>query len=330
MLLALSACGGQPSGKSVATPIPVEIQTISSCDNLSGRSYVGVVVSEVAVPLRFTLGGTLTAVYVHNGQRVRKGDLLAQVDDTQARSMHESAMATLRQAEDGYNRLKKVYDQGGVTEVRWVQMETDLAKARNAEIMARQSLENCSLRAPRDGVVSGAEAPVGTDMAPMAVFASILDLSQMMVEFSVAENDINQIKPGLMAVATFPAEGQQKLSVKVTDKSLIANPMGHTYKVKARILDADRLSNSLMPGMVAKVNVGAIGRAGVVIPASCVQTVQNGLSVWVVRDSVADRRLIEVGEYVQNGVLVTEGLHDGEIVVVEGGQKLYTGAKVRY
>ena len=330
LLAFAGACSRQQTERRATAPIPVTVQTVASTGSHSDRSYVGTVVSEVAIPLRFTLGGTLTAVYVHNGQRVRKGDLLAQVDDTQARSMHESAKATLHQAEDAYDRLKKVYEQGGVTEVRWVQMETDLAKARNAEIMARQSLDNCSLRAPRDGVISGADAAVGANLAPMAVFASIMDLDQMMVEFSVSENDISQIRTGMFAEATFPVENQQKLQIKITDKSLIVNPMGHTYKVKARIVDQGNLRGVLMPGMVAKVRVDAIGAEGVVVPASCVQTVQSGLSVWVARDSVVQRRLITISEYVQNGVLVTDGLEAGDKVVIEGGQKLYTGARVRY
>ena len=71
-------------------------------------------------------------------------------------------------------------------------------------------------------------------------------------------------------------------------------------------------------------------RQGVVIPAACVQVTTEGKSVWVVQeDSTAVRRRIQIGQYVPNGVLVTDGLQTGDRVVTDGFQKLYKGAKVK-
>lgn len=60
----------------------------------------------------------------------------------------------MRQAEDAYNRLKKVHSEGGISDVRWIEMETDLEKTRQAEVAARKRVEDCVIRAPFDGVVS--------------------------------------------------------------------------------------------------------------------------------------------------------------------------------
>ena len=95
--------------------IDVEVMAVDASNNENFRNYIGTLKSNVEVPMSFDYGGTLTGVYVHNGQVVKKGDILAKVDDRTARSLHETSLASLHQAEDGYERLKKVHDEGGVS-----------------------------------------------------------------------------------------------------------------------------------------------------------------------------------------------------------------------
>ena len=134
--------------------------------------------------------------------------------------------------------------------------------------------------------------------------------------------------------------------VRVVEKGMKANALSHAYPVRAEELGVDKevgdgakLSNSklsncqiislLLPGMVGKVRMQGQQSEGVVIPAACVQVTTEGKSVWVVQeDSTAVRRLIQIGQYVPNGVLVTDGLQTGDRVVTDGFQKLYKGAKV--
>ena len=104
-----------------------------------------------------------------------------------------------------------------------------------------------------------------------------------------------------------------------------ANALSHAYPVRAEVLNKD----GLLPGMVGKVRMQGQQSEGVVIPAACVQVTTEGKSVWVVQeDSTAVRRLIQIGQYVPNGVLVSDGLQTGDRVVTDGFQKLYKGAKV--
>ena len=115
----------------------VEVMVVAADDNTNQRDFVGEIGSETELDLGFPLGGTLTKVAVQNGQRVKKGQLLAEVDATTARSLHNTALATLRQAEDAYERMKNVHKEGAISDVRWVQMETDLEKARQSVVAAR-------------------------------------------------------------------------------------------------------------------------------------------------------------------------------------------------
>ena len=329
LLLLLLGCEERKEQKqNCYSVIPIEYEVVGQTSEEVYRNYVGAVSSEVEIPLVFVYGGTLVELYVHNGQAVRQGDIIAKVDDTSAKSLHETALATLRQAQDGYERLKKVYDDGGISEVRWVQMETDLEKARQSEISTRKHLEQCTLYASQDGVISMDKHLVGENVSPMQTFCRIIDLRKMNVEFSVPEKEIQFVKKGDVAFADIPSLGLKNIELEVVDKSIVANSFGHTYDVKTRVVSDN--ANEILPGMVAKIRMTATALSGIVIPSSCVQTVADGIAVWVVENGKAFRRNIVPSDFVKNGVIVKSGLNHGDTIVTAGYQKLYNGAKVSY
>ena len=330
MLLTLSflliGCGEKTDKKQKYDPtIPVRISVVEIDDDADYRNYVGTLKSEVKIALSFPLGGIITDIYVNNGQNVKKGAIIAKVDETTAKSLHDAALASLNQAEDGYKRLKQVHEEGGISDVRWVQMETDLEKARQAEISTRKHLEDCTIYAPQDGIISMGDRVIGEYMRPSETFCNIIDMNKLMVEFSVPEKEVGMINKGDKAVAEIQALGNIEETIVISDKSVVSNPFGHTYTVKAKInLDG----KDALPGMVVKVRLSISSHSGIIIPASCVQTVSNGLAVWTVKNGKSYRSVIEVGDFVKNGVLVTKGLDFGDTIVTVGYQKLYNGAKV--
>jgi len=322
----LIGCGEKTDNNQKYDPvIPVNVTVVDMNDGSNVRNYIGTLQSEVKISLSFPLGGTITNIYVHNGQKVKKGAIIAKVDETTAKSLHDAALASLNQAEDGYERLKQVHEEGGISDVRWVQMETDLEKARQTEISTRKHLEDCTIYAPQDGIISMPERVVGENMMPSATFCYLIDMDNLVVEFSVSEKEVGMINIGDAATAEVHALNGIEKEVTIVDKAIVSNPFGHTYTVKAKInLDGE----DPLPGMVVKVSLNSTAKSGIVVPASCVRTVSNGIAVWTVKNGKSYRRIIEVGDYVKNGVLVTKGLEYGDTVVTVGYQKLYNGARV--
>jgi RND family efflux transporter MFP subunit len=322
----LIGCGEKKDNNQKYDPIiPVSVSVVEINDGSNVRNYVGTLQSEVKISLSFPLGGTITNIYVHNGQKVKKGAIIAKVDETTAKSLHDAALASLNQAQDGYERLKQVHEEGGISDVRWVQMETDLEKARQTEISTRKHLEDCTIYAPQDGIISMPERVVGENMIPSSTFCYLIDMNRLVVEFSVSEKEVGMINIGDKAVAEIHALNGIEKEVTIIDKAIVSNPFGHTYTVKAKInLDGE----DPLPGMVAQVRLNSTAKTGIVVPASCVRTVNNGIAVWTVENGRSYRRIIEVGDYVKNGVLVTKGLEYGDTIVTVGYQKLYNGARV--
>ena len=324
----LCGCNGKQVDSRWSDTITVHGLIVSNGNNTGQRQYIGDIGSEVEVNLSFILGGTLTKVNVSNGQNVCKGQVLAECDATTASSLHNTALATLRQAEDAYNRMKNVHSEGGISDVRWIQMETDLEKARQAEVAARKRLEDCIITAPFDGVISCKNHHVGEEMKPLEVFARIIDMSRLRVGFSVPEHEIGLLPVGTTATAIIPALDDRELTLRINDKSLIANPLGHTYKVFATIVSGN--TKDLLPDMVAKTNLSLNDKVGIVIPSECVNVMPEGSVVWVVTNGKAYHRAITIGDFVRNGVIVESGLNDGDTVITLGQQKLYNGAKVKF
>lgn len=326
--LVVCGCGnGDKKDRGWSDVIEVEAMVVAGGNASNQREYVGSIGSEVEVDMSFTLGGKLTKVAVKNGQRVAKGKLLAEVDGTTAKSLHQTTLATLRQAEDAYNRLRNVHAEGGLSDVKWVEMETNLEKARQAEVAARKRVEETTICAPFDAVVSCKTHFVGEELRPLEPFARLLDFHRMRVGFSVPEQEVGMLAVGTTATMTIPALDDRELAIRINDKSLIANPLGHTYKLYATVVSDN--TEGLLPDMVAKVHVTLDTKAGIVVPSECVSVMPEGNVVWVVKDGKACHRTIVVSDFVRNGVVVESGLHDGDTVIIQGQQKLFTGAKVK-
>ena len=324
MLLSLSSCRhGENADKS--DPIKVKVITIDTVRSGLLRNYVGEIEEKLSLSLSFATGGKVEKVMVHEGDYVREGQLLVTVNTATARNAYNSAKAQLEQAEDAYRRLKIVYDQGSLAEVKWVEMLTNLEKARSMEQIAKKQLSDCELYAPASGVIGKCNARVGVGLLPGEPAVTLLDVSEVSVTFAVPENEISSLPIGRETNIIIPALNDMVLQGQVSEKSITSNPVAHSYQVKIALPNSNR---KLLPGMVCKVVVDQPNEDGFVIPANCVQTRPEGLCIWVVKNGKPERRIIEATEYVVNGVLVLEGLHQDDTVIVEGQQKLFTGAEI--
>lgn len=306
-------------------PIRVKVLTMDEQTHTYTHTYVGRIEEVSSVPLSVLTTGQVLSVKIKTGDRVKAGQELLRIDDTQARNALQAAQATYQQAQDGYKRAKQVYAEGGVTEQKMVEINSQLKQAKSMLSMSQKSLNDCVLRAPVNGMIGECKVRVGQNVAPAVPVITLLDMNGYNVAFDVAEADIAAIQAGEEGSIVVAAAGNDTLPVRVVEKNLLANTIAHTYTVKAMLLRGD---SCLLPGMVSKVWLQSQSVSGYFVPLECVQTMSTGKSVWIVNSNVATRRNVEIGEYVSGGVLITKGLHEGDQVVVEGFQKMYNGAKV--
>ena len=321
----LCCCTKKESDSKSLKPVSVRTVVVEQTTDAGTRTFLGEVEAVAGISLHHPLGGKLVALHVHNGHKVSQGQAVADLDDTQSRSMHEAALATLNQAEDGYQRLLQVHDNGGLSDAKWIEMQTNLEKARQQEIATRKSVEDCHLTAPIDGIVTEADVHVGQQLFPGQTICTVLSLNALQTVFTVPENDVSSFAIGDTVTLTLNALPDKTFRGIVTEKGLSAGMIAHTYRLKASILSPTK---QILPGMITKVQTIKSFASGLVVPAGCVQTTPEGPAVWIVRDGIAQRQQITTTQFVRDGVLVSKGLSVGDRVVVAGYQKLFNGAKV--
>ena len=325
----LVGCSGKSKYSHLSDrPLPVEIEVVGESSQVVEDNYLGEIRPIVDMSLVFPLGGQLTAIHVKSGDKVKAGQLIATVDNTQAKSILASAEAMFAQAKDGYARLKPLHEKGGISDVKWVEMETNMEKARSLVISSRKRYEDCEMRAPQAGVVSMREVEVGQQLSIAQPIGQLMDLSSYIAEFTVPESEIGRMNVGQQVWVELSALNKQ-YEAKVVEKSLTSTHIAHTYIVKAEITDREG-AKDLLPGMVCRAIVRDRESRGYIISTSCIQTQQRGHSVWVLRDGRAKRQMVKIGAFVENGVLITEGVNLGDTIISKGYQKMYDGARVSF
>ena len=322
LLCLLVSCGKNKEENKVES-INVKVQRIDSVASATTSTYVGVIKEKSNTPMSFQMGGTITKVFVKNGDFVRKGQVLMMVDSVNINNLYRTAKAKYEQAKDGYERAAKVYEQGGLPEIEFISIKTKLQEAENLYSSSLKENENTTLYASCDGVISECNVEEGQNVIPNQTVCSILNINELFVDFAVPENDIVKGQKGdPIQVSINALDGTY--TGRVTEKDYSANAISHTYPIKAQLHN----KQNLMPGMLCKVQLTKNDIMGFVIPSHCIQTGVDGLTIWVLEDGLANKRSIHTGAYSNGGILVTDGLSKGDLVVVEGIQKLYKGAQV--
>jgi RND family efflux transporter MFP subunit len=326
-LTALAGCNSKYQPKENDTTVRVKIETVSQSDAMNRLDYVGIIEEKTATALSFSSLGTIENIFVSEGEYISAGQLLARLDPTSAQSMLDAASATLKQAQDGYDRLKSVHDKGSLTEVQMVDIETRLQQAQSSYSIAKKNLENCSLYSPVSGVVGKKMAEPGEYSVIGKTVLTILDIGSVKARFSVPENEISAIPSDCKSITTVAALGNKKFEGKKIEKSVTANPVSHTYPVHINIPNPKK---ELLPGMICKVELTFGDRANaIVIPIGIIQTAADGQKfVWCEKEGKARRTFVTTGAAKGNGVEITSGLSVNDNIITEGYQKISEDEKI--
>lgn len=325
VLLAVS-CSDSGSEKETDKFVSVKVMPVKSERGIRSSSYVGSVIPLKSAVLSCRYPGTLTGLYVSQGDYVEKGQVLAQVESSSVESAYKMARATLEQAEDGYGRVMQVYGTGSIPDVKRVEVEAQLSKARAAAEAASRSLEDCKIKAPFAGVVGEVYCDRGVELSLLDPIAKVMDISDVEIRFPVPEKEIGRLRVGDTAYLVVPALKDSAFSARVKTKGMVASALAHSYDCTVEPLCR---VDGLLPGMVCKVYLATDSRSGIVIPSSVVQMDAAGRYVWLVSDSVVVKRYVEIDGFSGKGVVVTSGLEQGESLIVEGSRKVSTGMKVK-
>ncbi len=331
----LTGCKGNKEKATVQDIVKVEVEVVEAAQSHSeAQTYSGTVESANSSTVSFSVPGTITKIYVEEGQHVTKGQLIAQIKSENLINARNIAQAELEEARDAYQRLKKLHDADALPAIKWVEIQAKLKQAENAAAVADRAVGDATIHSPISGYITEKLANDGQNIIPAEPIVTIVELNDLQVAISVPENEISSFVASTSATVTFGVTDSLKVTGKMAQKGVIADPLTRSYKVKFDISDT---SGKILPGMIGNVVVDGLNNVALtsdsikfVLPSQAVLlSSDNKQFVWVVKGGKAYRKYVTADELDPRGVIVKSGLENGDSIIVAGMQKVSTGNEVK-
>jgi membrane fusion protein (multidrug efflux system) len=277
--------------------------------------------------------GTVTARYADVGNSVKKGQVLAQIDDQQYKSQLEGLEAQYKFALEMFTKQERLWEQKIGSEVQYLQSKTTKESLERQIESLKQSIEKFKIKSPIDGTIEECNIKVGGVVSPdprLAAFR-VVQFSNMKVTAEVSEAYSSRVTRGDKLLITFP-DANRQVESEVSFVSNYINPVNRTFLIETRIKGS---ATDLKANMIAIIQINDYHNdKSVTVPQNVIQTDGAGSYVYVVRakdnSTVAFKQMVTIGNSYNGVAEIIKGLGIGDKVVSAGYQELIDGELVRF
>lgn len=340
--VALAGCGkangeNGKDGKDEVPAVPVEVATTQRAEMAALYTGTAPIEADRRALVMPKVTGEIRAVLADEGQRVKAGQVLARLDGDQLRLEVALNEATMRKLERDYNRNLELQQKGLVSATAIDNLKYELEAAKASWELARLQLSYTEIRSPIAGTVTqrldlvkvgNTVTPVGgvIESADSSLFV-VEDLDTLMLRVNVPERELSKLSVGQPAELAFDAVPGRVFRGEIALISPSIDPATATFAVRIRVTETEGL---LRPGMFARVAIVYERKPDALqIPRTALLDTDGQPKVFVVKDGKAAERTVKLGLSNGGWIEVTEGLTDGEQVVVVGQGAVKPGAAVR-
>lgn len=306
-------------------PVNVLVATAGQESFAQTVEAIGTARANEAVDVTAKVSNRVTAIAFREGQQVKAGDVLVEFDGEQTRANLAEAEAALRDSRSQFNRSRELFATKALSEAQLDQLQATLSMNEARVAGARSQLNDTIIRAPFAGRVGLRNISIGSFVSPTTVITTLDDTSVIKLDFSVPEVFLQQIREGLEIAARTTAYAGETFKGKVSSIDSRLDPVSRAVLVRARIENRD---GRLKPGMLMTVNLKSSDVPALLIPEQAVVPEGNEKFVFAVRDGKAVRTQVQTGRRRPGEVEILDGLVAGDVVIVEGTQKVRDGAPV--
>jgi len=321
---------------------PVKVVEIAKAGDTRTLDYSGSVRARTEMNLGFRVAGKITERLVDIGEQVKPGDVLARIDSTDYQLAVKTAEANLAAAEKAVEtadianrRAEQLFDKNVApkSQVEQASLSHDQAistrdAAASALDQAKNQVSYTELKADHSGIVTTINADVGQVVGSGTPVVAVAVDGEKEVQIAVPENDIAQFKPGKTVKASFWSDDKLVLDGTVREVAGSADQQSRTFAVRVSLPNDPRV----LLGMTATIEADVSNMDTYVsIPLSALAQKDGKKVVWTVDRGTATvhMRGIEVADFTGDGVRVTKGLDNGDLVVAAGTQFMSENLKVK-
>ena len=278
--------------------------------------------------------GRLITLKVVEGQNVKKGNLLALIDDAGITDQLDQMILQLNLAKTTFERTQRLWDQKIGSEMMYLEAKTRYKAAQKQVSQIKQQLAKTKIYAPFNGVIDEIQARLGSNLIPgITPVLRIVNLNTMFAESDVPENYLSNITKGSKAKVSIPALNQIQ-NTEIHQTGNFITPSNRTFRVEARLENPEGL---IKPNLNARLSVmDYFNPEAIMIPIRVVrEDAKNQPYVFVLSKPEKDngftteQRMVTLGKTKEEMVEIMDGLTTGELVVEEGVSLLVTNQKVK-
>jgi len=277
--------------------------------------------------------GTVSAKYADVGQKVVKGQILAQIDDKQYRSQLEGLEAQYQFALEMYEKQKRLWDQKIGSEVQYLQSKSTKESLDRQISSLNQQIEKFKIKSPISGTIEECNIKVGGVVTPDPRLAAyrVVAFKNLKVSAEVSEAYSAKVQVGDRLIVLFPDINKQ-VEARVDFVSQYINPVNRTFLIETNITDGIK---DLKANMIAIVQINDYhSEKAVQVPMNVIQTDPTGSYVYVIRSkdryNAAYKQPVVIGNSYNGVAEVMKGLSNGDKVISVGYQELVDGEYVRF
>lgn len=291
---------------------------------------LGTLTANESVDLTAKVTETVTSLDFTDGQRVKKGDVLATMHSEEARALLGETESTAQESLRQYERTKQLSSQGAASAAQLDEARRVHETARARQLAVQSRIDNLTITAPFDGVVGLRNISVGALVQPGDLITTVDDDSVMKLDFPVPSPFLPVLVTGAPVEARARAFGGKVFSGQIRSVSSRIDPVTRTVTVRAEIPNAERL---LKPGLLMTVELRTNERQAVVVPEEALLPAGRKNFLMTVEDGtdgpVARKVEVEVGARQAGEIEILGGLAAGQRVITHGALKAADGEAIQ-
>ncbi len=277
------------------------------------------------------VNGQIKAILVDEGDRVKKGQLLAKLNTDISERNIEELETSLSLATDVFERQKRLWEQKIGSEVQFLEARNNKKNLENRLETLRAQLDLAIITAPIDGIVEKVFQKTGELASPGMRLMQLVNLDELIVRADVSEAFLPAIHTGDSVSLSFPSFPDYKKAFTISRVGNVVNKNNRTFEIELRIKNENEI---LKPNMIAVITINDYtAKNSMIVPSKIIKEDLNGRYLYVAEqqdgDLVSRKKYITIGRTYGNETRITSGLKMGDKVVVEGYSRITDGNLLR-
>ena len=277
--------------------------------------------------------GTLKNLFVREGQLVKKGELLAEINDSGLKEQLDQMLIQANYTKDNFDRVKRLWEKNIGSEMQFLKAKSDFETSNKMVEQIRDQLSKTKIYAPFDGEVDEIISNLGSNLLPGAPILRVVNLDKIYAEAQVPEKYVSSIELGTEALVSIPLLNKEVTS-KIVQSGNFINPNNRTFRVEAPVENQDK---RIKQNLNARIKIkNYINLKALVVPLRVIREDASG-NPFIYKLVTTDKKdvfltvkiFVETGANNDEEIEITKGLSIGDIIVLEGANNVENNQRVR-